>query len=633
MKIIFTIKVLDNDMQSKLRFFFVKPIAIFIALYLVLPSIGFAQKVDSTSIAIFFSPQNLLNVNRQTKDSIYKLTGKNEVLRDLYYYHDARLNLQTGQLDEAMNICLLRLENIPENLPEFTKAKYYNIIGSVHANNQEIKRAILYFEKALRFSEEADQDIYASMMESNIANMYFSLVDYDSAYKHISKGYKVMKKYPEHPFHSNLVAILSISEAKVGKMTEAKKHGLIALKSAEENGGTIAIIVSKLALGEVANSEGKYVEAKVHLTNSLELSERYQQKPFIILNSIGLMVANLGLKQYSEAVEYGEKALNLTKEGGDQSTTYSIKKNLAAAYAGTNQPVKAYEMLSESHAVFREVNSIENKKSINNILLKYDSEKKQKELIASKNELLQKKMERNNLTITLAFFVLISIVLVFTIRNIKNRNKSRILIIQNEQENKINQAIIESEEFERERIANELHDGVASRLTAVRYQLMANERIPQADKTQLGEILLQAHEDTRRLSHNLSPISIEKLGFEKALIQFAEENSTEKSAVIASITPSGKLIPPDKATILYRVAQELTQNAMKHALASEISIQVFVNDKITLIVEDDGKGFDFEQKKDSNGLLTIAKRANQLNGTFLIDSSINCGTTATFILK
>ncbi len=591
------------------------------------------QTIDSTGIAAFFSPQNLSQVNQQSKDSIYKLIGPNEKSRDIYHFYEAKLSLQTGNFDQALNLAKNRLINLPVNLPEFTKAKYYNIIGSVHANQQETKRAIIFFEKALRLSDEAGEYLYAAMMENNIANMYFSLVDYESAYNHVAKGYERMKEHPEHPFYSNLVAVLSISEAKVGKMAEAKEHGQIALKSAEEKGDLIAIIVANLALGEVANSEKKYEDAKGRLTASLELSEKYNQRPFIILNSIGLMVANLGTSDDFLAVEFGEKALSLVNEGGDRTTVYSIKKNLAAAYFGTNQFGRAYELMRESHETFRKINSIENKKAINDILLKYDSEKKQNALIASNNELLQKEIEQKNLILILGLLALLIIGLAFLIGYIHYRNKGRLALISSMQEKKVIQAIFEGEEIERERIARELHDGVASNLTALRYQLMANNRITQPDKIQLEKILLQAHEDTRRLSHNLAPISLEKFGFEKALDQFARENTREDCVVTSGLIPTGVSVPKDKAIIMFRVAQELTQNAIKHAEASEISIQIIVDEEMSLILEDDGKGFDFEQQKDSNGMASIAKRAFQLNGTFEVDSSQNHGTIAKFTIS
>lgn len=593
----------------------------------------YSQTIDSIGITKFFSIENLPKITKSSKDSIFKLIEKDEGLRDTYYYYKARLKLTTGQFDEALKLTNDRLAKLPGKLSEFRKAKYYNIIGSVHLYKGKTKQAMVLFEKALRLCEDSNQDEYAAKIENNIANAYFLLVDYESAYKHASNGYELMKAYPENDFYNKLVANLSISEAKVGKMTEAKKHGEIALEGAKEKEDILAIVVANLALGEVAISERNFKEAKEYLTVSLELSEKYHFRQFILLNSISLTVAHLEMKNYLIAVKFGEKALALIDQVDDKTSSYSIKKYLAAAYFGINKPTKAFTLMREAHEVFRETNNSENKKAINDILLKYDSEKKEKELISSKNELLQKKIEQNNLMSILGLLIVLIITLAFIIGFIRHRNKSRIALINSRQEKEVIQAVFDGEEIERERIARELHDGVASDLTAVRYQLMANDRISKEDKTQLEGILLKAHEDTRRLSHNLAPFSLETFGFEKALVQFARENSTENCQVFATITPAGASISKDKASILYRVAQELTQNAIKHAEATEISIQVLIDEEMTLIVEDDGVGFDFNSKKGSNGMSSISKRGTQLNGTFEVDSNPNHGTVATFTIS
>jgi signal transduction histidine kinase len=595
-------------------------------------SVSFAQKSDSSSIVSFFSPQNLPAINEASKDSLFELVKGDVYLIDIYTFQSANLLLITGQLDEAKVSAEKALKNIPKELNEYAKAKYFNLIGKIHANRQESQKAISLFQKALRLSEDAGEGTNAAMMNSNIANIYFSLVDYESAYKYVWDGYQVMKDYPDHWFYSNLMAVLSISEAKLGKMKAAKEHGQIALKSAESKNSIIAILVANLALGEVAISEKSYSEAKEYLGNSLEMSEKYQVKAFIILNSIGLMSANLGTKDFSLAVMHGEKAISLVDEAENRTTLYSIKKNLAKAYFGTKEYSKAYQFMEESHAIFLDKNSIENKKAINELLVKYDTEKKEKALAKSNSKLLQEKVDRRNLTLILVILFVVLIGLVLGLLFIRQRNKNRMELLESRKEKEVIQAIFEAEEIERERIAHELHDGVASNLIAARYQVMTNSTIAEKDKIVLEELLLQTHEETRRLSHNLAPIYIEKFGFAEALVQFAKDNQTEKCKLFTAVLPADAIIEKNKANVLYRVAQELTQNAIKHANAAEISIQVMVEDEntITLLVEDNGNGFDVESAKHSNGIASIFRRANQLDGYFHIDSNSETGTIATF---
>lgn len=596
------------------------------------PTYAAASKTptDSSAIASFFSPQNLPNITTASKDSLYALLKGNDELIDIYQFQKAQLYLITGKLNEAKIAAQTYLTKTPKKLQPYTKAKFYNIIGKVHASKQEHQKAISNFQKALRLSEEAGEETNAAMMNSNIANIYFSLVDYESAYKYAWSGYQQMKKYPNHWFYSNLLSVLSISEAKLGKMKAAKEHGQMALKSAQSK-DLIALIVANLALGEVAISASEFVQAKVHFQRSIEISEKYGQKPFIILNSIGLMTANLGAKDFSAAVLNGERALSLLDSTGDMTSLYSIKKNLARAYFGTQDFSKAYQSMESSHSIFLDKNSIENKKAINELLVKYDTEKKEKALAKSRSKLLQEKIDRRNLTLLLVLLFVLIVVLGMVLLFIRQRNKSRLALFKSKKEKETIQAIFEAEEVERERIARELHDGVASSLVAARYQVSSNATINPEDKELLENLLLQTHEETRRLSHNLAPVYIEKYGFHDALMHFANDNKSANCVIHVALLPRDAQLEKNKANVIYRVAQELTQNALKHAKASEISIQVMVDDNtVTLMVEDNGAGFDVSSTKQSTGLASIERRAEQMDGYFEIESRINSGTIATF---
>jgi len=111
----------------------------------------YSQTIDSIGITIFFNLQNRAQITDSSRDSIFKLVGKNEKLQDTYYYSDARFKLQIGKFDEAMQIANDRNSNLPNYFSEYYKAKYYNIIGSVYANKQDIKKAIVFFRQSTSF--------------------------------------------------------------------------------------------------------------------------------------------------------------------------------------------------------------------------------------------------------------------------------------------------------------------------------------------------------------------------------------------------------------------------------------------------------------------------------------------------
>ena len=192
------------------------------------------------------------------------------------------------------------------------------------------------------------------------------------------------------------------------------------------------------------------------------------------------------------------------------------------------------------------------------------------------------------------------------------------------QEKSLMRAVIDGEERERKRLASELHDGLASDLTGIKMMLSQQQDIPQ----KVLDALTNAHENTRRISHNMSPLHLEKLGLIGALNAFVQENSSEQMQIrLFALSASIDLKSPDKNLIAFRMCQEFVQNAQKHSSATEISLQLSIhNDALNITIEDNGKGFVPDEKSDSFGLSNAKSQVALLNGEITIDSRLGNGT-------
>ena len=140
--------------------------------------------------------------------------------------------------------------------------------------------------------------------------------------------------------------------------------------------------------------------------------------------------------------------------------------------------------------------------------------------------------------------------------------------------------------------------------------------------------LSRVHEQTRRISHNLSPLNLEKLGLVAALRNFAQENSTTSTQIEFYASKDHiKIAPIEHATLIYRVCQEFIQNALKHAEAKVVDIQLMAGEEgLTINIEDDGIGFDSTTQNTSFGLMNARKQVELLNGELTIDSRPQKGT-------
>ena len=185
--------------------------------------------------------------------------------------------------------------------------------------------------------------------------------------------------------------------------------------------------------------------------------------------------------------------------------------------------------------------------------------------------------------------------------------------------------------LEQDRIGKDIHDGLGQQLTALSLMTgslkreLQREQHPQNEK--LDEIisyLQQATNDARMLSRGLAPMSIEMLGLEDAIKILA--NDIQKTSEINCHFESEQPVTISDHTIsiqIYRIIQECINNALKHADAKNIRIQLKNTDHFELTVSDDGKGFNVKDKafNDSLGLRIMRYRADIIGCKLDIESS------------
>lgn len=222
------------------------------------------------------------------------------------------------------------------------------------------------------------------------------------------------------------------------------------------------------------------------------------------------------------------------------------------------------------------------------------------------------------LTISILFLIL----LVFFMLH-RAYHKNRLFKLKQEQESAIFSAILEGEEKERTRLGEELHDGIASLLVGLKYRLETEF----TDKTLIKQELIaqigKVHEDIRKISHNLAHLPLQNVGLVKSLETFAIENSTPHLQINFQHFGNDKITFDEfQSLLIYRIIQELVQNALKHGNATKVDIQTTISEQgIQVIIENNGLGFDVEQVLNNGGLAIVRKRIELLKGTIDIDSS------------
>jgi two-component system, NarL family, sensor histidine kinase DevS len=193
--------------------------------------------------------------------------------------------------------------------------------------------------------------------------------------------------------------------------------------------------------------------------------------------------------------------------------------------------------------------------------------------------------------------------------------------------------VVEAQELERARLARELHDETGQALTSILLGLKSLEDGSSDDAgaavADLRQLVVSTLQDVRRLAVELRPAALDDFGLVPAIERLRDivEEQGEISIDVQSELSDDRL-PPAAETALYRIAQEAFTNVLKHAGAARVTVRLGRRDDIvTLVVHDDGKGFDpANVREGSLGLLGMRERVALLGGRLTIDSTEGAGT-------
>jgi signal transduction histidine kinase len=222
--------------------------------------------------------------------------------------------------------------------------------------------------------------------------------------------------------------------------------------------------------------------------------------------------------------------------------------------------------------------------------------------------------------------------------NMYRLEKEKLQVAFERQQKENAKALIDTEGRERKRIADELHDIAGSMLSAAKLNISSireNEALASEESrlklNKAEEAITAVASSVRNLSHALSPVMLEKVGFNKSIEKVVSFfNSSRKIRIETVLTGFDTYDPSfeQEYTVLYGITYELLNNIVKHSQASNAILQLTEHDdSITLILEDNGSGLKEEfDKQNTKGLAGIISKINYFNGSIEFDSG-NSGLT------
>lgn len=546
------------------------------------------------------------------------------------------------ELIKGKNHALHGIENLNKlKSPPEKYTSFVNSLSSFYRDLNDIDSAIIYADKTekILLKDTNKEKVWQAYYNKYLA--YVAVKNYKNADLYLVKSYDALKN-SDNRMNKGFV-LHSILLAKKNRGTKKEFDYWLDEFLIFKKQGKGPLDAEHLGLEEMFDDKEsgiKYLEERI---KALEVKNDPFDSPDLTRNLLATKYEKAG--RYDEAVYQYQKILD-----GREGNIFSYK----GAYLGLYEVYKKQGRDKEAYGAIEKYLELQDstykaieKKNINEFEVKYRTQEKEKEIVLQNAQLIENKLQLRSSVILISGLILLAFVIFFAMRNkikftknmhSKEKELQQQKIKELEQNNKLLSlnSMIEGQEVERLRIAQDLHDGLGGLLTTVKAHFNTIEKeienirnINLYEKT--NKLIDEACIEVRRIAHDMVPHSIKISGLRGALDDL--KNSIVTRGLDCEIEIHGEKIdqlPAEKASMIYRIIQEVTNNAVKHAEANKLFIQLMEHENnLHITIEDDGRGFDINNilSKKGLGLRSIDSRINYLEGNINYDSSPNHGTT------
>ena len=522
--------------------------------------------------------------------------------------------------------------------------------GQMHYGREEFDKAISYYQWALavvdsmkqsgRYSQREIDDALSTTYGS-IANAYNLQDKAHLTINYYQKALPIFEKY--NWLESQAILYYNIGELylTMGNEAEAERNYLLSIQKGEASKDSLMMAIPRKGLTRLYLRQGNYEQARrtaerCYAYYHAHRDEEVEDYPVILASMVRLNLMD-GHQDLPKANAYAKEALGLAdslrfegqsdiyaaccelamaEQQWQEALSYGLRsihpdslataadagcyQLLAEIYTELGQKDKAREYIRKMHDVMTRYATDHYQSGLSQMEVLYETEKKEAQIAQLASE---RRQQQWLLGLAVALLALAIALMVYF--QLAHRRQKALLAAR---------VALETEAKERHILSRDLHDSLGGMLSLLRLKIEGG-----TGKDETLRLLDNTHTELRRVSHHLMPEELLQGGLVSALHDFAV------SVPGAQFQSYGDIrLSKEQELTLYRCAYELVNNALKHAQASHIDIQLMQdNHEVTLTVSDNGTGMVDGQ---GMGLQNIQERIEPYHGTLRIVSNENEGT-------
>jgi len=574
-------------------------------------TLSIARKInDSSSIAqTNFNLGNYYYIKLES-DSAY-----------FYYYNSEKIYVDIKDFYNAGRV-LLNMGIIQKNEKDY--------IGSENTS----VRAIPYLESVIDTLKEAYRPL--ASVHNNLAIISKELGHYDQAIEYYNKAIEYEKKRDDSPgikgeleYTNNLALVYEV----MGDYERAETYFSTLLEKKEimqKDSSLYARVLDNYARNKFFLDKNDKELPELYLI-SLRLREKLEDKGGIMRSNIDLADYYLTHNKLELAKKHAEEAYKIANKYDRHDDELDVLLLLSKIEKGDIALLYADRYITLNDSLHKEERAIRNKFA----RIEFETDR-----IVEQNEKISRERE---LFLTLSIGLGLTAFLIFVIISQRSRNNE---LRYNQEQQKANEEIYnlmlsqqdkidEGRTKEKQRISEDLHDGILGRLFGTRLSLdslnMSSDADAVKNRGQYIEELKSIEQEIRRISHDLNADFVTGSGY-LDIVKTLIENQTQAYGLTYKFNHIDEIdweSVSNKTKIhFYRMIQESMQNIYKHANASHVDISFESREQqIFLSIVDNGEGFVVNKAKKGIGLKNIRSRVEELKGELFINSKKNAGTS------
>lgn len=505
------------------------------------------------------------------------------------------------------------------------KATVFHNLGTLKQDLGEYPQAIDYYIQALELFDETGNTKIRSYTLNNISSLYSLVKDHKKAERYAREAIKTAQQVDEEFMVAGGKINLAGTLIDQGKYEEVLPLLEDVLAYGKEHDDPYKVFLYHFNYAEYLIKHKKdYPLAVQEFEKAYELAELVEDEWEVMRHNAALSEAYLLNSQFQKAHDVAQHVLLAAEKLKSKEKKEIALLVLAKVNAHDRNFETAYHRLYDTYLLRDSLFDEQNQRHFALLEMEYQTEKKELKI-----EALEKQRQLY-IWLGIAGAIILLIALAFAFIRYRLAVSRRKLAEEEahrlEQEKQLVavQATLDGEAAERTRLAKDLHDGLGSMLSLVKFNLpqVKGDAVLEAIdvsrfRNALG-MLDDSIRELRRVAHHMMPESLLRYGLKASLSDFCAAIPIADFHYFGDETRLSEKLE----IMIYRCIHELVSNAIKHAQSNHINVQlVQEEDRISFTVQDDGKGFDQEQVTEGMGLKNVRQRVAAFQGEVHVYSS------------